>query len=160
MQQQGETNKSKLKSSRQTSVLPPDMWRADIFIPTELYIRRLHSRTIKVNAPRSLVDDSGEGKGRKKKSFFCRLNSWRLVTGAAVMSGGGRGAGFCGGDSAFFSSLVSNEARRLSRAHQRDTSCKTGISSCFTPRHTLRRQRDCRQNCKHAVNIAVFRSVV
>lgn len=142
------------------------MWRADTFIPTELYIRRLHSRAIKVNAPRSLVDDSGEGKGSAKKSFLCRLNSWRLVTGAAVMSGGGRGAGFCGGDSAFFffPSLVSNEARRLPRAHQRDTCCKTGISSCFTPRHTLRRQRDCRRNCKHAVNIAVniavFRSVV
>lgn len=139
------------------------MWRAGTFIPTELYIRRLHSRAIKVNAPRSLVDDSGEGKGSGGKSFLCRLNSWRLVTGAAVMSGGGRGAGFCGGDSAFFfffSSLVSNEARRLSRAHQRDTCCKSGISSCFTPRHTLRRQRDCRRNCKHAVNIAVFPSVV
>lgn len=43
------------------------MWRTDTFIPTELYIRCLHSRAIKVNAPRSLVDDSGEGKGSEKK---------------------------------------------------------------------------------------------
>lgn len=63
------------------------MWRGDTFIPTALYIRRLHSRAIKVNAWRSLVDDRDEGKQKKKKfplqvqqleaCYWCGCDEWR-----------------------------------------------------------------------------------
>lgn len=100
------------------------MWRADTFIPTELYIRRLHSRAIKVNAPSSLVDDRDE---KIKKKFPLQVQQLEACYRCGC-------PGCCGGFATlrrvtrhFFSSPhpVFNEARRLSRAHQRDTSCKT-----------------------------------